>query len=368
MHPELSTADGVRRIVCHQTLKKGRAKMQRAVATGHADIPVKQIVLTLFVALLLSYGVSHANRVLVTGPRFEARLEMHQEVLDGEAYMPYQFHMYLVAHLSQWIHDYVGLTLVNAFYGLFLVGYTLLFLSLWALLLLLYRKTTAILLGLFALAFYALLLLHQSYDHPADPFGAAILALTLAAALRGSVVGIALTSVAGGFFWSKQVILAPVIWLYEGLQARWGRAFALALVIGAASYVGQLVYQLPSNPIVPKGILAPADWLATLPRAAQAHLGFALLPLLSLLLLRSRLHPILKAATLIYPLMLAAYALHGFFIYELRSFWPVVPVFACLIGAWGEWDYFAEDTDSPEAAAPGDSPNGGREEAEAGAS
>jgi len=321
-----------------------------ASAAPRTALPVKQLVFTLLVALSLSYGVARTNRHLITGPHFEDRLEVHTSVLARDAFMPYQFHMYLMAHVCQWVHDHVGLTLVNSFYAMYLIGYAVLFVSLWALLLVLYRRTAAILFGLFALMAYALLLLPLSYHHPADPFGAALVALTLLAAMRGSIAGMAFASLAGGFFWSKQILLAPVVLIYEGLRSRWGRGLAIAALIGGLSFIGQLVYHLPPNPTVPEGALPFLDWLRVLPRAALAHIAFAVPPLLSLWLLRDRLHPIVKAAAATYPMMLAVYSVNGFFMYEMRSFWPVVPPFVCLIAAWAVVPDAAEDESAPKAA------------------
>lgn len=296
----------------------------------------KRKIIVFLIAISLSLAVARFNKTLVMVNYLEDRVEMHQMVLEGEAFMPYQFHMYLVANVSEWMQDHAGFTALASFDLIYRVGYAVLFLSLWALLATLYRRTSSIVLGLFVLAFYSCLLTPLSFHHPADPFGAALIALTLAAMARGSVVGVALASLAAGFLWSKQVLLAPIVLLYEGLQKRWGRGVALGAVVVAAASVGSLVYQLPDSPVVPEGVLMPAEYIDTLPRALKAHVGFAVPPLLSLLLLRRRLPLTSSLGAIIYPLMLGAYAVHGFFLYELRSFWPVVPAFVCLVAAWGE--------------------------------
>jgi hypothetical protein len=305
----------------------------------------KRTLLILLIAISLSLGVARLNKNLSGAPRLADRLAMHQMVLDEEAYMPYQFHMYLAAHVSEWLQDRAGLSALASFDWMYRVGYTALFLSIWAMLATVYRRTVTIILGLFALAWFSALLIPCSYHHPTDPFGAALIALTLAATVRGSVAGVGLGSFAAGFLWSKQILVAPVIFLYEGLQARWGRGVALGALVAAAASVGSLVYGLPDNPITPEGVRSADTYLTAVPWAVKAHVGFAVPALLSLWVLRSRLPLIAKTAAIIYPLMLGIYALHGMFLYELRSFWPVVPVFVCLIAAWGE-GAFEQDAES----------------------
>lgn len=60
-----------------------------------------------------------------------------------------------------------------------------------------------------------------------------------------------------------------------------------------------------------------------------------------------------RTAVWLYPLMIAAYAAAGFFIYELRSFWPVAPAFVVLLAAWGD------QAGPPEARGAGDMSRGG---------
>ncbi|MFW5867421.1 MAG: hypothetical protein ACOCX2_06365, partial [Armatimonadota bacterium] len=175
---------------------------------------------TALVALALSYGVAHAYISTIAGRYVEFRITMQQEVLDREAFMPNQFHVYLIANVTRWLQD-VGLTPATSFNVITHLGYAAVFISLWALLSVLHRRTASVLIGLFALGMYALLLLPCSFGHPADQFGAAVIALTMLAAMRGSIFGLALASVAGGFLWSKQILMAPVVVLYEGLQSRW---------------------------------------------------------------------------------------------------------------------------------------------------
>ena len=290
----------------------------------------------LVTALSLSLGVSIISIYLVSSPHLDKRVHMHQRVLDGDAHMPYQYDMYLVSKVCQWLQDHAGVTPFRSFALVFGASYVLLFLSTWAYLSQLYRQPASVLIGLFALATYAFLLMPLAYDHPADPFGAALIALALAATARRSPAGILLASLAGGFLWSKHVLVAPIVLLYEGVQARWGRGIGLAALVVAAALIGPLCYRLPLNAVTPEGILTPLEWLRFIPRTAAIHMGFALPPLLSLYLLRSRLDRVVKAGAVLYPLMIALYAAAGFFIYELRSFWPVVPVFVALLAAWGE--------------------------------
>lgn len=312
-----------------------------SAGADRADVPEESAgaavrLVSLACALSLALGVTLAGHFLVSSLALERRLFMHRTVLAREALAPYQHDMYLVSLICQWLQDHAGLTPLHSFTLVFAAGYLLLFLSLWFCLTRLYRQPGAVLLGLFALAVYACILMPYAFDHPADPFGAAFVALTLAGAVGRSPAGMLLASVAAGFFWSKHALVAPIVLLYEGRRGRWLRGAVRAALVASAALIGPACYRLPPTEIVAGGILTPLEWVRGIPLAALYHLGFALPPLLSLLLLRARLHPMVRSAAWLYPLMIVTYAVAGFFIHELRSFWPVVPVFAVLVAAWGE--------------------------------
>ena len=291
--------------------------------------------ISLACALSLALGVTLAGHFLVSSLALERRLFMHRTVLAREALAPYQHDMYLVALICQWLQDHAGLTPLHSFTLVFAAGYLLLFVSLWFCLTSLYRQPAAVLLGLFALAAYACILMPYAFDHPADPFGAAFVALTLAGAVGRSPAGMLVAAVGAGFFWSKHALVAPIVLLYEGRRGRWLPGAVRAALVVSAALLGPACYRLPPTAIVAGGILTPLEWVRSMPLAALYHLGFALPPLLSLLL-RERLHPMVRSAAWLYPLMIVTYAAAGLFIHELRSFWPVVPVFAVLVAAWGE--------------------------------
>ena len=291
---------------------------------------------TLATAFALSVGVSLVSDLFVSTLTLGHRLNTHRMVVDRQAPLPYQYDMYLVSTVCQWLQDHAGMSLVLSFSLVFSVGYLLLFLTLWACLSRLYRRVASVLIGLLALAVYACLMMPSAGDHAADPFGAALIALTLAAVVRGSPAGVLAASLAGGFLWSKHVVVAPIVLLYEVRRGRWGRGLALAALVVLAALFGPLCYRLPVNPVVSAGVLTPWEWIQSIPHALTVHVGFALPPLLSLLLLGRRLHLMVRTAAWLYPLMIAAYAVAGFFIYELRSFWPVVPAFVALLAAWGD--------------------------------
>jgi hypothetical protein len=294
--------------------------------------------MTLVTSLLLALGVTLSGHFLVSSLAYERRMHMQAQVLAHTADSPYQQHMYLVSLICQWLHDHLGLTLLHTFTLMFGLGYLLLFLGVWQWLRQLYRQPGAILIGLFALAAYAGMLMPYAFDHPADVFGAAFISLTLAAAMRGSTWGILASSLVAGFFWSKQVLLAPILLVHETTDGRWRRGLAIGAILFVVAAVGPVYYRwlLGYHPVVAGGILTPLEWIRSMPKSVLYHLGFALPPLLSLFFLKRRLHPIVRTGSLLYPEMIVAYAAVGLFIYELRSFWPVVPVFVALLAAWGE--------------------------------
>lgn len=82
------------------------------------------------------------------------------------------------------------------------------------------------------------------------------------------------------------------------------------------------------------GVVPTDVWLQQLSKALLYHLSFAAVPLLCLCQVRWCVGRTLLAGSTIYPMLLLSYGLQHMFIYELRSFWMVVLVFAGVIARW----------------------------------
>jgi len=291
--------------------------------------------------LCLALCLTLANWQVVTNQNVvghQDRAEMHREVLANRADLPYQYHMYLIAHATQWLHDALGVPLRGAFIAMFGLVYLFALVSSWYWLAQLWKGPAPIVLGLLAVAAYGGVMLGCSDHHPSDPFGAGLLALTLAWAAQGNWgrgVGAALIA---GFFWTKGVLVGPAIALYGGLSGSWRRGWGWALAVTAAAAVGPAIYRLAlgPHPLVEEGTLASREWIAALPKAAVLHLGLAGPVLCTLALNWGKIPAVLRAAMAIYPAQVCAYAVAGQFLYEPRSFWALVPVFAAVLGVWGE--------------------------------
>jgi hypothetical protein len=305
-------------------------------------------------ALAVSPGLTHAllcicfafslTRVqwqLEGGPKLQKRLELHDEVLANRAITPYQQHMFVISHVAQWMHDHLGMKMAVAFEIIHGLSYLFVLLATWFLLSSQDFSPRGVRTGLLAVVAYAGILLQYSAVQPADGFAAGLFAINLAVAASnwsGSTVAVAALA---GFFSLKHVLIGPVLAIHYALQQRW-QMLLIAGTACAAATVGPICYHLVLGSRPNEGVVPVAEWLYVLAKATIYHFAFAAAPLVCLWQQRFRVGSILLAGVAFYPMLIGAYLLQLKFIYELRSFWMVVPVFAALLAGW--------DREVPESA------------------
>lgn len=282
-------------------------------------------------ALLLTHLWSQCEFTV----RHDHRMRLHHMVLAGQAGTPYQQHMFVLAAMAQSATDRLGLPLELVFLVQQGAGYLALLALAWLWLEELGLTIAGRLLGLVTVAFYAAALLHCSADHPADAYAACAMIASLIEARRGSTAGVVITCAVGGFVSAKHVLVAPALGFWAYTTARPDR-WRLAFVAAGAAMVGPLVWAavfgFPAQP----GVQSLAVWVSWIPRSLVHHFAFCAAPLSTLALRFKRVDPLVRSAVLIYPIQIALYASHQMYTAELRSFWPVVPVFAALLASWAD--------------------------------
>jgi hypothetical protein len=269
---------------------------------------------------------------------------VHREVLARSAWAPYQYHGYIPAVVSEWAHRRIGLSLAAAYTAWAGVGYLLVLAASW----LLFRQAAMgpgqAALGLYVVTCYAYFMMRHAGHHHSDTYGAALFALSLALLARGKAVPLLVVSALAGFLWTKQVFIGPIALLFcwvRGDRLR-GALLGAAAFGCAAAGPALLVWLLGYRPNVPVGTLEPADFVASLAKSVPVHLLLAAPPLLSLRLLQGRAPLIVRVGAWVYPMMLAAYAAQRLWLWEARSWWIVVPVFAAAVASWCVDDHDGE--------------------------
>jgi hypothetical protein len=287
-------------------------------------------------AVAAALSITLAGHFLVSSLAYERRLYMQHEVLTNRAYLPYQYSMYTVAQVCDFLARVTGRMPLHAFTAVFGFSYLLLFVSLTWLLLRIYRRPGPVVLGIWATAAYAAFLMPYAFDHPSDVLGAALLVLSLCGLQAQSPVLMVASCAAAGFFWPKHVLMAPVAFVHYARAGNWRSGVVVAVLAGLAAGVGwsYLRFILGPHPVVPDGIFSPHAWLAALPRGVLYQAGFAAPALMAYGAFRKRLKPLVCSAALLYPLMLMVYTVQRYPLSELRSFWIVVPAFVLLLAAW----------------------------------
>jgi hypothetical protein len=199
--------------------------------------------------------------------------------------------------------------------------------------------------GIWATAAYACMLLAHGSDHPSDVLGVTCLVLSLCALKADNPALLLAASAASGIFWVKQLLIAPVVLLHYLRRGKTARGLLLGSLTLALGAVGWLYLWRLLGPNYPIAVLTRAEWIAALPRGLICHVGFAGPPLMAYFAFRRRLDPLVRTSLTIYPLIMAAYGAQSFYLYELRSFWAVVPVFVLLLAAWADDIMGARDCD-----------------------
>ncbi len=293
--------------------------------------------LTALLALALAVVVTAINVRVCLAPYMGERMYMHERVLTNRAPLYYQYDMYLVTVATQAVHDATGLPLLSVFIGCALLGYVTALVGLRAWLNAVYDDTRAVTLGLLAGALYAWGMIPFSYHHPSDMFALGVLAWGLALMARDRPRSLWLICVVAGLFSIKQTLLAPALVVRYGLEGRWRRGLALAVVAAVTSLAVPVLYRLVLGPhrMSAEGILGAADWVSKLPRAAVVHLLLAGPPLAVLLPCRRRVPAAVWGALAAYAALLFGLEVKLNIIHEARTFWPAVPGLAAALVVWG---------------------------------
>lgn len=264
----------------------------------------------------------------------DRRFALHTQVLAHTAPLPYQEHMFLISHAIEALHEHGfprdrGVTLFSG------LGYFTALASTWALLEAFGASVGQLLLALAWVGLSAALAFPLSLDHPADPIGAGLFALGIALIQAGrprSYVALALTA---GFLWRKHVVLGPIVFLYALLTRAPGTA-ATAVAGSLAALVGPAVYHatISAHSTIPGVFQGGEKTVQAVWIGLYFHLPFVAPALFTIVMERRRVPPLIALAALAYPIQLGLYLVQNFNFYELRSFWPSIPVFAVIVSSW----------------------------------
>ncbi|MDJ0522554.1 MAG: hypothetical protein QNJ90_10850 [Planctomycetota bacterium] len=287
-------------------------------------------------------------------PDQAAKIRLHEQVLANEAPDPYQYKLWPITHAMQWAHETSGQGLGNVFYANTLLSLVLLVLAhhRW---LRTWTGTGPALVGGLALGALANVLFLTYVHHPYEFWGIAGFCLLLRAVERDAPWwALTLLCLGMGVVWEKHA-LVPGLWGL--LQLARGRAFLPSLwrglvMLAAALAVPLLIrWHLGTERAHVDGMtyLHVQEW----DKVLWFQLPY-LLPFLAILLLRFRALPGWVRLLWLYgPVLVAAYISQHFVLHEVRSFWPLVPVFTATLACWLSSAKLEDSpTDAPTPAPP----------------
>ena len=285
-----------------------------------------------------------------------ARLRLHEQVLTNEAPDPYQYKLWLISHAAESLRAPTGRDVAWLFCANTLLS--LLFLMAmhqWWLRALV--SPPAALVGGLVLGALANVLFLTYFHHAYEFWGVGLFCILL----RGMCKDwdwrlLALLMLVTGLFWTKHAALA---FLWGLLQLTRGRPFwsnvarGLVLLVCALAIPVAIRVHLGGDRAHVDGdtLLHLQEWSKVL----WFQLPYVL-PFLLVLLLRGRVVPTwVRLCWLYLPILVAAYLSQRFIVHEVRSFWPLAPVFTATIACWFHADVVCRPPAAaaiPAAAAP----------------
>ncbi len=268
-------------------------------------------------------------------PWQEAKVALHERVLANDAPDPYQYKLWAITHVLQWVHEATGLELGNVFYANTLLTLLLLVLAhhLW---LRTWAGPVPALVGGLALGALANVLFLTYVHHPYEFWGVALFCLLLRAVERDRPWwALTLLCLVTGFVWEKHA-LVPALWGL--LQLRRGRPFGASFLKGLVMLIAALAvplllrWQLGTDRVLIDGMtdLGVQEW----DKVLWFQLPYVL-PFLAIFVLRFRAIPgWIRLLWLYAPVLIAAYVAQHYILHEVRSFWALVPVFTATLVCW----------------------------------
>lgn len=303
----------------------------------NADQPTRKRDRVLIAALLIGAAcwLARAHWETIEYPQAERAATLHAHVLENTAGDPYQYKLWIISHGLEQFRQATGWTLGDTFRLNTLLA-LLLLLGCHHAWLRVYVSPFAALAGGLLLAALCGTLFRTYYHHPYEFWGIAGYCLLLRAVARDvDWRWIALGSLVLGVVWEKHALLA-VLWGLWTLHRR--RPFASNLLRGlvmlaCALAVPLLVrWHLGTDRVAIDGDvpLAAQKW-----DAVAWFQGPYILPFLLILLLAWKTVPHwVRWLWLYLPVLGAAYAIKHFNLHEVRSFWPLAPVFTATASCW----------------------------------
>ena len=268
-------------------------------------------------------------------PEAERAATLHADVLANKAGDPYQYKLYFVSHALETFREATGWELADVFRLNTLLALLLL---VWChhLWLRTYVSPLSALGGGLLLAAMAGTLFRTYFHHPYEFWGVAGYCILLRGiAMDADWRRLSLGCLILGFVWEKHALLAP-LWGLWTLQRKRpflpsvGRglvmfACALAVPLLVRWYLGDNRVEIDGD--VP---LSAQKWMTV-----AWYQGPYVLPFLFVLLLSWRTTPYwVRWLWLYLPVLAAAYAASHFNLHEVRSLWPLAPVFTVTAACW----------------------------------
>jgi len=268
-------------------------------------------------------------------PKQAAKIRLHEQVLENQAPDPYQYKLWAITHVMEATSRWTGMSRGNVFYVNTCLSLLLLVLLHHAWLRSLVH-TPAALVGGLALGALANVLFLTYAHHPYEFWGVALFCLLLRQIERDQAWWkLALLCLVTGLVWEKHALL-PVLWGL--LQLRRGRPFVPALGRGLVMLAAALAVPILTRVLL--GTDRPhIDGMTTLAIQEWDNvLWFQVpyvAPFLAILLLRGRVLPRwVRLLWLYLPILVLAYVSQHFVLHEVRSFWPLAPIFTATLACW----------------------------------
>lgn len=281
-------------------------------------------------------------------PQADRAATLHAQVLANEAGDPYQYKLWIISHGLEAARKATGWSLADTFRLNTLLALLLLLGCHYAWLRT-YVSPFSALAGCLLLAALSGTLFRTYYHHPYEFWGIAGYCLLLRATARDTDWRwLAVGSLLLGVMWEKHALLAP-LWGLWTLQR--GRPFVPNLLRGLALLGCALAVPLFVRwHLGTDRVSIDGDVPLTLQKwdAVAWFQGPYILPFLLILLLSWRAVPHwVRWLWLYLPVLAAAYALKHFNLHEVRSFWPLAPVFTATAACWWSQKSSAETSDGP---------------------
>jgi hypothetical protein len=291
---------------------------------------------------------AHWEDIDIDGPKQTARMRLHEQVLANEAPDPYQYKLWLISLGTEELHLRTGKDISWVFCANTLLSLLFLVLAHHLWLRSLVRGPAALVGGL-ALGALANILFLTYFHHAYEFWGVGLFCLLLRGIQRDwRWPLLAFLFLITGLFWTKHAALA-FLWGLRRLtrgQPFWGsvaRGLVLLVCALAAPIVIRLHLGAAREHVDGDTLLHLQEWGKVL----WFQLPYVL-PFLLILLMRWKVVPVwVRLLWLYLPILIAAYLFQNYILHEVRSFWPLAPVFTATLACWFDADLLRRPADIP---------------------